>query len=256
MDLHAITERYDDRLQIDDYVDVDASTNGLQVGDPEMASEIDHVAFAVDAAIETIEAAAATNADLLVTHHGLIWNGLEDVTGQTHRRLAALFENNLALYAAHLPLDGHQELGNAATICHELDLAERAPFGTLGSEVVGQQGQLSQEISPEELQNRVATLTDQDRPVRLFDFGPPRIKQIGVVTGSGVDWVSEAAETGLDALVTGEGKQQLYHDAKELELNVLLAGHYATETFGIQSLAEMTEEWGLETTVIDCPTGL
>jgi putative NIF3 family GTP cyclohydrolase 1 type 2 len=79
---------------------------------------------------------------------------------------------------------------------------------------------------------------------------------VAIVIGSGVDWLGEAAEAGADLLVTGEGKQQAYHEARELAMNVVLGGHYATETFGVRSLQELLSEWGLETTYIDCPTGL
>jgi len=254
MNLSEITDRYDERLRIADYADVDASANGLQVG-PEEA-EIDHVAYAVDAAAETIERAGEAGADLLVTHHGLIWDGLERITGRDHRRIAALIEHDLALYVAHLPLDGHQELGNAAGVGDRLDVENRVPFGSIGPEYVGQRGHLSDPLSGETLRERLAEAVDHEGRVRLFDFGPDVIESIGIVTGSGADWLEEAAQAGLDAFVTGEGKQKLYHDAKELGVTVVLAGHYGTETFGVQSLESLAAEWGLETTFLDCPTGI
>jgi dinuclear metal center YbgI/SA1388 family protein len=254
MDLSEITDGYDDRLRTADYADLDASANGLQVGPTE--AEIEHVAFAVDAAIETIERAADAGADLLVTHHGLIWGGLERVTRRDHRRIAALMKNDLALYVAHLPLDGHQELGNAAGVGDLLSLGDRAPFGSLGSEYIGQQGRLSDPVSATALRDRLAEEVDHEGRIRLFGFGPDTIESVGIVTGSGADWLPEAAEVGLDAFLTGEGKQKLYHDARELGVTVVLAGHYGTETFGVESLASLATEWGLETTFLDCPTGL
>jgi len=256
--LREIVDRYDDRLRIDDYADLDASPNGLQVGDADAAGgrDIDHVAFAVDAAVETIEGAAESGADLLVTHHGLIWDGLERVTGRQHRRIAALIENDLGLYVAHLPLDGHQELGNAAGVADLLGVEEREPFGSLGPEWIGQRGRLAEPRSGEELRERLAGEVDHEGRVRLLDVGPGTIESVGIVTGSGADWLGEASDAGLDALLTGEGKQKLYHEAKEAGVTVVLAGHYGTETFGVRSLAALAEEWGLETTFIDCPTGL
>jgi len=85
-----------------------------------------------------------------------------------------------------------------------------------------------------------------------FDFSD----DVAVVTGSGVDWLGEAADAGVDALVTGEGKQQVYHEAREAGVSVFLGGHYATETFGVERLAELVSEWGVETTVLSHPTGL
>jgi dinuclear metal center YbgI/SA1388 family protein len=254
MELSEMADRYDEHVRTADYADLDASANGLQVA-PENA-EIEHAAFAVDAAVETIERAADAGADLLVTHHGLIWDGLERVTGRDHRRIAALVENDLALYVAHIPLDAHQELGNAAGVGDLLSLEDRAPFGSLGPEHVGQRGHLPDPASGEDLRDRLARDVDHEGRVRLFDFGPDAIESVGIVTGSGADWLPEAAEAGLDAFVTGEGKQKIYHDAKELGVTVVLAGHYGTETFGVQSLGSVAAGWGLETTFLDCPTGL
>jgi dinuclear metal center YbgI/SA1388 family protein len=260
IDLSELVDRYDNRLRTDDYADLDASANGLQVGPGgdgrNETAEVEHVAFAVDAALETIGRAADAGADLLVTHHGLIWDGLERVTGRDHRRITALIENDLALYVSHLPLDGHQNLGNAAGVGDILSLEDRAPFGSLGSEHIGQRGRLPEPMGGEKLRDRLSGEVDHEGQVRLFDSGPDVIESVGIVTGSGADWLPEAAEAGLDAFLTGEGKQKLYHDARELGVTVVLAGHYGTETFGVASLASLATGWGLETSVLDCPTGL
>jgi len=112
MDLSDIVTKYDERLRVDDYED--AATNGLQVG-PEDAN-VERVAFAVDAATATIDEAVEWGADLLVVHHGIVWGGIDAVTGREHDRVRALLDGDCALYAAHLPLDGHPELGNAARL--------------------------------------------------------------------------------------------------------------------------------------------
>jgi putative NIF3 family GTP cyclohydrolase 1 type 2 len=79
---------------------------------------------------------------------------------------------------------------------------------------------------------------------------------VAIVTGSGTDWLDEAVDVGADTLLTGEGKQQVYHEAREAGVNVLLAGHYATETAGVRALADLVAGWGVETTFVDHPTGL
>ncbi|MFB6307850.1 MAG: Nif3-like dinuclear metal center hexameric protein [Haloarculaceae archaeon] len=250
-----LCDRLDDRLDVDAYADVDASANGLQVGPA--ATDVEHVAFAVDAAVETIDRANEAGADMLVVHHGLVWGGIDRVTGTTFRRIAPLIDDDMALYAAHLPLDGHQSLGNAAGVADLLDLTNRAPFGEVGGEYIGQRGQTTDAYTPEELRDHLAAELDTgDGDVRVLDFGPSAIRSVAVVTGSGVDWLDQAVEKGADVLITGEGKGKVYHEAREAGINVVLAGHYATETFGVRSLQSLVEEWGLETTFVDCPTGL
>ncbi len=256
MNLAELTERYDDRLRTDDFADIDASANGLQVG-PDGAEDVgvERVAFAVDAAEETIEEAVEWDADALVVHHGLSWGGIERVTGRDYRRIAPLIENDVALYVSHLPLDSHPELGNAAGVADLLELESRDPFGKMGPEHIGQQGR--SDLTREEIGDILSSELDTGgRDVQQFDFGPETVEHVAIVTGSGVDWLDEAVETGADALITGEGKGKVYHEAREAGLNVFLAGHYATETFGVRSLESLAEEWGLVTTFVDAPTGL
>jgi dinuclear metal center YbgI/SA1388 family protein len=255
MELSSIVDRLDEELRTDEYADLDASANGLQVG-PEVA-EIERVAVAVDGVRETFEAAIEADADLLVVHHGLSWGGFDRVTGRTYDRIAPLIENNLALYVSHLPLDGHQELGNAAGVADLLGLEDRAPFGEHGPEHIGQRGTAAGSYTPDELRERLETNLDTGgQPVQHLAFGPDEIEDVAVVTGSGVDWLDEAVDVGADALVTGEGKGKAYHEAQEAGIHVFLAGHYATETFGVRALQDLVEEWGLETTFLDAPTGL
>lgn len=254
MDLTELCTRFDERLQTDAYADLDASANGLQVGSRE--TEIEHASFAVDGAIATIEEAAALDTDLLIVHHGLSWGGFERVTGRHYERIAPLIENDIALYVSHLPLDGHQELGNAAGLADLLDLNACEPFGMMGEEYIGQHGRVSDSHSIEELEAMLTTLDNGDQTVQILPFGPDAINDVAIVTGSGVDWLDEARAVGADALITGEGKQKTYHEAREAGLNVFLAGHYATETFGVRALQDLVEGWGIETAFIDHPTGL
>ncbi|QLG61414.1 Nif3-like dinuclear metal center hexameric protein [Halorarum salinum] len=255
MDRPEFVARLDEELDTAAYADLDASPNGLQVGSA--AGEVERVAFAVDAAVATAEAAVAAGADALVTHHGIVWGGLDRVTDGAYERVAPLVREDVALYVSHLPLDGHQELGNAAGVADVLGLTGRAPFGELGPEYVGQRGTLPE---PRAAADVAATLDGEldhaGEGVRVLDFGPDRIEDVAVVTGSGSDWLDEAVEAGADALVTGEGKGKVYHEAREAGLTVFLAGHYATETFGVRSLRDLVDGWGPETSYVDHPTGL
>ncbi|MFD1514685.1 Nif3-like dinuclear metal center hexameric protein [Halomarina rubra] len=251
MKLATLCRRLDDELRTDAFADLDASPNGLQVGPDDAA--VERVAVAVDAAVATIEEAVALDADVLLAHHGLVWGGLDRVTGMDYDRIAPLIRGDCALYVSHLPLDAHPELGNAAGLATNLDLRNREPFGELGGEHIGVRGE-RKPISPRRLRDSLTAL-DNDG-VQHLDFGPDRIEDVAVVTGSGADWLGEAREKGVDALVTGEGKQQVYHEAREAGIHVFLAGHYATETFGVRSLADLCDSWGLATAFVDHPTGL
>lgn len=255
MNTREFADRLNDRLDVPAYADIDASANGLQIGGGDQ--EIERAAFAVDTAVETLETAAQRDADILVTHHGISWGGIERVTGRQYDRIAAAIDNDVALYTAHLPLDGHQELGNAAGIADLLDLRECEPFGSYGPEYIGQQGSFPES---REVSTIVSTLEpDLDtggQDVQVLEFGPQRVRDVAIVTGSGVDWLDEAVAAEADILITGEGKQNVYHEARESEINVVLGGHYATETFGVRSLQQLVEDWDIETTFIDHPTGL
>ena len=255
MRLSELCSRFDDRLQVADFAGIDASANGLQVG---RGAEVEHAAFAVDAAVETIQAAADAGADVLCVHHGVSWGGIDRVTGRAYGRIAPLIEHGLALYAAHLPLDAHPDLGNAAGLADVLGLADCEPFGALEGEHVGRRGRVADEpFTADYLEARLeAELDTGGRDVHTLDFGPEAIEDVAIVTGAGADWLDEAIETGADALVTGEGKHRLYHAAREAGINVFLAGHYATETFGVEALRSLAAEWGLDTSFVDRPTGL
>ncbi|EMA65583.1 Nif3-like dinuclear metal center hexameric protein [Halorubrum kocurii] len=261
MDRSEYVRRLDDRLDTAAYADVDASANGLQVGSDD--GEVERVAFAVDAADATIEAAADAGADVLVVHHGISWGGIDRVTGRTYDRVATLAEHDIALYVSHLPLDGHPDLGNAAGVAAALGLGDREPFGEIGPVTIGTVGETDAPRSAASIRETLDGFEGQPggegeegSPTRVIDFGPDEIERVAVVTGSGTDWLDEAVEAGADALVTGEGKGQAYHDAREAGITLFLGGHYATETFGVRSLQALTEEWGLETTYVSHPTGL
>ncbi|WP_232702696.1 Nif3-like dinuclear metal center hexameric protein [Halobacterium wangiae] len=253
MDLSDIVSEFDERLRVDDYAD--GATNGLQVGPRER--DVERVAFAVDAVVETIDEAVEWGADLLVTHHGVVWGGLDAVTGREYERIQPLIDGECALYAAHLPLDGHPELGNAAGLADLLELEDREPFAEDSGEHTGTRGTAAEAYSADELRELLESELDTGgQDVRVLDFGPADLEDVAVLTGGGADWIREAEAAGVDAFVTGEGKQMVYHEAREAGVTVVLAGHYATETFGVRRLQSIADEWGLETTFLDHPTGL
>ena len=253
MELSTFAARLDDLLDVEELDGLDYAVNGLQVG-PEAAT-VDRAAFAVDGVELTFEAAAEWGADVLVVHHGVSWGGIDRVTSKEYDRLDALLGNDLALYAVHLPLDAHPEVGNAAGVADFLDLDVVGGFGREGPATVGLRARAAEPRRVEDVRDRLAELPNDG--VRVLDFGPDRIGDVGIITGAGTDWLDEAREAGVDALVTGEGKQPAYHEAREAGVNVLLAGHYATETFGVRSLRGVVDGWDedVETTYVEHPTG-
>ncbi|WP_435346272.1 Nif3-like dinuclear metal center hexameric protein [Haloarchaeobius sp. HRN-SO-5] len=257
MQLRAFCDRLDEELRTDDWADLDASENGLQVGPA--AADVERVAFCTDGVAETFELAADWNADAMVVHHGISWGGIDRITGRQYGRVAPLVENDVALYASHLPLDGHQDLGNAAGVADLLDLTDRAPFGRVGPEHAGQRGRLTEPTTADELRQTLeSALSTGGQSVQVLDFGPAELEDVAIATGDGSDYVDEAASSDVDAVVMGEAKQKTYHEAQESGLTVVLAGHYATETFGVRNLQSWVDGWEepLETTFFDVPTGL
>ncbi|MSR23234.1 MAG: Nif3-like dinuclear metal center hexameric protein, partial [Gemmatimonadetes bacterium] len=212
-----------------------------------------HLGAAVDGSVAVIEAAASRGVDLLLVHHGIFWDGSRPVTGRLYRRIAPLVRGGVALYAAHLPLDAHPEFGNSAQLIRALGLKTGERFGRFADREIGFVAHTDEER--EALRGRVADLVLG--PVRLIPGGPPRVRRIGVVTGGGGSFIREAAEAGLDTLLTGEGAHHTYLDAMEFGVNVLYAGHYATETWGVKALAKrVADEFRLSWEFLDFPTGL
>jgi dinuclear metal center YbgI/SA1388 family protein len=243
----------DGYLGIPDHPDYAPALNGLQV---EGARDVRRVVAAVDASEAAIMAAVDEGADLLLVHHGLFWDGLRPVTGRRYRKLRLLMENGIALYSAHLPLDGHPEVGNCAVLARTMGLDVQGRFAAYKGVDIGWWGTLDPATDPLGLRERVSRAVGGG-PVHLIPGGPDRVETVGVVTGGGASFVADAVALGLDALVTGEGAHHTHFDAMEEGIHVCLAGHYATETFGVKALAgHVAERFGLEWTFLEQPTGL
>ena len=251
VDFRSLLDYLDGYLRIREVPDYPNAVNGLQV--ESSRTEVRRIAVGVDAAQHTIDAAVRLGADLLLVHHGLFWDGNQPVTARRYRRLKALMDADLPLYSAHLPLDVHPEVGNNAVLARELGVEIRGAFGDYKGFPVGVWGEI--DIRREALCARLDGLLGGR--VKLVPGGPERVRSVGVITGGAGDETSAAARMGLDAYVSGEGAHHNYFDAEEGGINLLLGGHYATETFGVRALGRHLEEkFGLEWTFIDHPTGL
>lgn len=232
----------------------DDSLNGLQVdGCPE---EVTKIGVAVDAGKSVFEAAVLAKCNFLIVHHGLFWGAPCRLTGVLRDKVMILLENRCSLYASHLPLDGHQELGNAAQIADVLHLTDRSPFCFLDGEPLGVKGSLPKSSPPDVVAQAASQFAGASTPL-LLPFGEKAVRSIGIVTGSGAFAIEQAKSEGLDLLLTGEPKQMAYHLAQELKINVLFGGHYATETFGVRALGSYLEkQLKVPFEFIDIPTGI
>jgi dinuclear metal center YbgI/SA1388 family protein len=237
-------------LDIKNVADWANALNGLQLANN---GTVTRLGAAVDAGEATLQAAAAAGIDLLLVHHGLFWSGLQPLTGPAYRKTALAIRSNLAVYSAHLPLDVHPELGNNALLAVEIGLEHTEPFFFEKGRFIGLKAAKS--IAMPDLVSRVECAVEG--PAKVFLAGPEFTRTIGVVTGGAGAEISKAAGEGVDTFITGEGPHWAAIAAEELGINLILAGHYATETFGVKALAaRVSREFGLPWQFIDHPTGL
>lgn len=249
MNLHELVAWIDGNLDTDRIADYQGAYNGLQL---ENAGEVTSIAVAVDAC-ESVLARAAGHADLLLVHHGLFWSGGAPWTGANYRKFRIALEHNLAIYSSHLPLDLHPELGNNAVLARHLGMPSAIPFLELKGREIGLLADW--EIALPDLLDRVEAATGA-RP-HFCPGGPGICRRVGLATGGAGSEIAAAAAAGLDTFITGEGPHWSYTLAEELGVNLVYAGHYATETFGVRALAEkIRQSFSIPWHFIDHPTGL
>jgi dinuclear metal center YbgI/SA1388 family protein len=230
----------------------DLGPNGVQVPPPPGRGEASHVVTGVTAQKALFERAEELGAQLVLVHHGLFWNfhptGLTPILAE---RLRPLFRSGIALAAYHLPLDAHPEVGNNAILANRLGCDRHEPFGP-ERPAIGRIGTYADGIPAGELFTRVQEVCDREPTV--LGAGPEAIRRIGIVSGSAASMLPQAIALGLDALLTGEPRENVMADAREAGIHFIAAGHYATETFGVRALGErIAGQFGLEHTFVDIP---
>lgn len=250
--LHEIVHFLDTLLDTAGIRDYPGAVNGLQI---ENSGAVRRVIAAVDASLPVIEEAAGDPGTLLVVHHGMFWQGLRTITGPVRRKIKAAMDGDLALYSSHLPLDVHAELGNNILLARALGLRNIAPLppGKPSGLAMGLRGEWSGDRA------KFLTLVSEAvaGQVHHCPGGPGEIRNIAVVTGGAGSEVEAVAASGVDTFVTGEGPHWSYPLAEELGINLVYAGHYATETFGVRALAaRIAADFQIPHAFIHRPTGL
>lgn len=241
--LSEITGFLDKELRITEIEDT--SLNGLQV---EGKGEISKIGFAVDGSYETLLSAKEAGCDMLITHHGMFWGKPEAISGVIYQKLKVLIENQISLYAAHLPIDIHPDVGNNAQL-------SKIILGSCGRQI-GDYGYITEiEIELSEvirrIENRLRT------KCKVYSCGKENLKKVALSSGGGASMLSLAIKEGADLFITGEPRLSSYHLAKESGTNLIFCGHYATETVGIKALMdEIQKRFDVDCLFLDLPVDI
>ncbi len=234
----------------------DFSRNGLQV---KGEKEVSKIAFTENASLDTFKMAQKAGADLIIVHHGILWKTKYKkgavFTKITQARIDYLLENNLSLYAAHLPLDAHRVSGNNAQLLKLLGAKIKTGFAKMGKKSIGLIGEFKSPVAT----SKIVKILNKNLKTKCkaLLFGPNKIKTMAVASGGGGSATFyEAMEKKVDLYLTGEF-HEVYTSAKDAKFNVIFAGHYATETLGVKALMPLLQKkFKIKTVFIDDPTGL
>ncbi len=249
--LSDIVSLLDSTLRISEIKDASVAMNGLQV---ENNGTVTKVALAVDGSQKSIDDAIAAGADLLMLHHGIFWCGLQAVKSWWKHKLQSCLNNNLAVYSAHLPLDLHPTLGNNASMAKALGLLDVQPEVDYHGTLIGLSGYFPGTIA--ELSAKYAEITGAKITGVIHDGSLPA-GRIALCSGGAGEEIYQMHAKGYTTYLTGEENHWVSNAARDMGINILFAGHYATETFGVRALGALLEEqFGLPTVFIDNPTGM
>ena len=205
---------------------------GLQVVG---ADEVTAIACGVSASRELFEHTAAVGAQMVIVHHGLLWDRDSRVVDAGLKwRLKALFDGDVTLAAYHLALDAHPEFGNNALLARKLGVEVREPFE------VGFGGSLPEPMSADAFTTRVRDTLGRE-PLS-FQYGPAEVRRVAIVSGGAASLLPKAAAAGYDLFLTGEPGEPTMMAARELGIHFIAGGHYATERLGVQALTERIAE--------------
>ena len=230
----------------------DYGPQGLQV---EGREEVQNIVGLVDAQLPCVEAALGRGADLMLVHHGIFWGAAKPLRGGYGVLVRTLLSANLNLYAAHLALDAHPEVGNNAELARRLGLEITGWWGNANGVKLAVLATAPHGIKLDYLVDRFQQHIGTAKLVQ--SYGPRLVHRVGILSGFGARDIDEAAALGCDLYITGETSHAQYYDAQNAGINVIYGGHYTTETVGVQALGtHLQGKFGLDFEFIDLPTGL
>lgn len=248
MERQALVQYLDQYLRISEINDY--GPQGLQVETDN--EQVNKIALAVDVSPQILQTAAQWGADMLLVHHGIFWRNVEKIIGPLGERVRLMMKHGLNLYAAHLPLDAHPEVGNNAVLARMFGLQQwewwceptNVPLGVVGN---------VEEMWRDDLVTAVNTQLHTE--AQLLPHGAAVVKRVAILSGFGADKIAQVKALGADTYITGETSHAQYWLAADYGLNVIYAGHYATETVGVQALGQhLSEKFDVETQFLDFPT--
>jgi dinuclear metal center YbgI/SA1388 family protein len=254
--LREIVSWLDDVLQTGTTPDYAGALNGLQC---EHTGPVRRIAAAVDASLRTVEQAVDAGANLLLVHHGLFWAGAAPIRGPLYRKYKLLIDNEIAVYSSHLPLDRHATYGNNVLLAQALALTPTSTWHEYKGMAIGVVCDTS--VNTRELAQRAERFAAQhEHHTVVTPCAADRIsRRVAICSGGGASAESlrDALAIGADTLIVGEGPHYTAVDAEEHGLVIVYAGHYATETLGVQAIAKaVADRWQLPWSFLSAPTGL
>ncbi|WNY65010.1 Nif3-like dinuclear metal center hexameric protein [Borreliella carolinensis] len=229
MNVRDLSFKLNSIFDINKYEHIDKSLNGLQVGN--LNAKVNKVAFAVDASFSTLKEAKGN--DFLITHHGIFWSKKERIVFNMYDKIKFLIENNLALYSVHLPMDAHSVYSHSKVFSDFLGLKNSFVFANYGGVNLGIIA--DSVFSFSEILEKIK---NQNKHILFSKKFKESINKVAIVSGSGYSFFEEALCYDVDLFITGDTSHQIYSLAEEFGVNLIFAGHYFTETFGLIKLME------------------
>jgi len=241
---------------LDEYLDIagikDYGPQGLQI---EGRDQVHKIVGLVDSGQPCVDAALEQQADMMLVHHGIFWGPPKRLSGNYGQLVRSFMDADLNLYAAHLALDAHPDVGNNAELARRLGLKVEDWWANVNGTKLAA---LAEPNSPLSLEQLITRFEKTVGPVKLVQaHGSQMVWRVGILSGSGTSHIEEAAALGCDTFVTGETSHAQFYDAMNHDINIVYGGHYTTETVGVQALGRhLADKFGLEFVFVDLPTGM